>query len=103
MNYQLVLQFRGDSLENFARFENLENRLTETLGESGSFDGNDVGLHGANLFFYTADPTAAFDLMRPLLNQTESASGFTAAYRTVAEEEFHILWPMDRAGRFSLR
>jgi hypothetical protein len=103
MNYQLVLQFRGDSLENFSRLETLETRLIETLGDSISFDGNDVGLHGANLFFYTNDPASAFDRMRPLLDNTESAAGFTAAYRTVAENSFHILWPVDSAAGFNLR
>ncbi len=103
MTYQFVLQFRGDSLEKFSHLENIENRLTETIGSTGSFDGNDVGLHGANLFFYVADPAVAFKLMRPLLNDAESVAGFTAAYRTVAEEKFHTLWPADASTSFALR
>ncbi|MDD5201441.1 MAG: hypothetical protein PHC88_16745 [Terrimicrobiaceae bacterium] len=103
MDYQLVLQFHGDSLQNFSRLQNLESRLTGMFGDSEMFDGLDVGNHGANLFVYTDSPKRTFESIRPLLHEAESASGFTAAYRTVAEERFRILWPADASQDFNLR
>ena len=42
MNYQLVLQFRGDSLEDLDSTVALENELIEEFGDSADVDGHDV-------------------------------------------------------------
>jgi hypothetical protein len=39
MNYQLVLQFRGDSLADYDGMVALENELIEELGDSADVDG----------------------------------------------------------------
>jgi len=103
MAYQLVLQFHGASLENFARLGNPEDAVTDLLGPGESFDGLDVGKHGANVFVYTDEPEATFQRIRPTLRDAESVEGFTVAYRQVAAEVFRVLWPRDSAQAFHLR
>ena len=101
--YQLILQFRGASYQNFTRLDDLENRLTAALEASESFDGFDVAAHGANVFIYTSSPDGTFQRLRPIFDHAESESGFTVAYRTVAGEKFQTIWPADSTAAFSLR
>jgi hypothetical protein len=103
MDYQLILQFRGDSARQLAELKSLEDDLTETLGSSEAFDGIDASERGTNLFFYTDDPKRTLEHIRPFLKGTESAAGFSAAYRTVSREQFRNLWPPDSTLPFSLR
>jgi len=42
MDYQLVLQFRGDTLEDYDEMIALENELIEELGNSADVDGHDM-------------------------------------------------------------
>jgi hypothetical protein len=103
MNYQLILQFRGESLQNFAPLTDLEDQVEDILEKTESLDGLDAGGHGANLFVYTDNPKRTFQRIQPLLNAADLAAGFTAAYRTVADEKFRIIWPLDATAIFSLR
>lgn len=104
MNYQLVLQFRGESLQGFLATGDFEGPLGRALETSEMFDGLDHGAHGANLFVYTDDPVATLRRIRPLLGQSEDLPGFAAAYRTVSAENFRVLWPEGAsAAAFKLR
>jgi len=104
MNYQLVLQFRGESLQGFLAIGDFEGPLEKALDTSEMFDGLDHGAHGANLFVYTDDPAATLRRIRPLLGQSEDLPGFVAAYRTVSTEAFRVLWPEGTAAAvFKLR
>jgi hypothetical protein len=49
MRYQLVLQFRGDSLADYDQMIALEDRLIEDLGHSAGVDGHDCGSGEANI------------------------------------------------------
>jgi hypothetical protein len=102
MNYQLVLQFRGESLQDFPGAGNFETLLEKALGTTELFDGLDHGAHGANLFIYTDDPAATLRRIRPLLGQAQNLPGFAAAYRTVSSENFRVLWP-EAGAPFQLR
>jgi hypothetical protein len=103
VNYQLVLQFRGEALKGFLRLGDFEAPLQKEPDLWKMFDGIDHGDHGANLFFYTDRPAETLGRIRPLLGMEKMASGFVAAYRTVAQETFRILWPIDSAVTFKLR
>ena len=50
MKNQLVLQFRGDSLEDYDAMISLEDELIETLRDSAKVDGHDVGSGEVNIF-----------------------------------------------------
>jgi hypothetical protein len=60
MRYQLVLQFRGDSLADCDQMVALEDRLIEELGRSAKKDGHDCGSGETNIFIFTTDPAATF-------------------------------------------
>lgn len=103
MNYQLVLQFRGEALERFPGIGNLEASLQKELDLLEMFDGIDHGEHGANLFFYTERPNETLERIRSVLGLEKVTPGFVAACRTVAQENFRILWPVDSPLVFKLR
>jgi hypothetical protein len=56
------------------------------------FDGLDAGAHGANLF---STPATRQNPGENLLLAGPEMPDFIAAYRTVAGENFRILWPTD--------
>ncbi len=60
MKYQLVLQFRGDTLADYDAMIALEDRLREELTHSANVDGHDCGAGEANIFIFTSDPKATF-------------------------------------------
>jgi len=103
MNYQLVLQFRGEALEKFRGVGDFEAPLQKEPDLWKMFDGIDHGGHGANLFFYTARPAETLERIRPVLGLEKMVPGFVAAYRMVAQETFRILWPVDSQAIFKLR
>ena len=50
MDYQLVFQFRGDSLQDFDAMVALEDELIAELGDSANVDGHDFGAGTGNIF-----------------------------------------------------
>ena len=60
MDYQLVLQFRGDSLADYDTMVALENELIDELGDSADVDAHDVGSGEVNIFIITTDPARTF-------------------------------------------
>ena len=93
MDYQLVLQFRGDSLEDFDAIVAMEEELTAELGDLADVDGHDVGSGETNIFIFTSDPTGTFDRAKPVLARTQRLQAVTAAYRRVDGEQFTVIWP----------
>ena len=102
MQFQLVLQFRGDARAYFDRCDDPAARLATTLGDEAILDGEDVGPHGANLFLFTSDARASLMRALSVFPEAQSALGFVAAYRPVSGETFRVLWPKG-AAEFSLR
>jgi hypothetical protein len=93
MDYQLVLQFHGDSLSDFDAMVALEDELTEELGDTADVDGHDLGSGETNIFILTSDPAATFHRARPVLVRTRRLQAVTAAYRPVDGEQFTVIWP----------
>ncbi len=93
MDYQLVLQFRGDSLEDLDATVALADELIEELGESADVDGHDVGSGETNIFIFTCDPEATFHQARPVLERRQQLQSVTIAYREVEGEQFTVIWP----------
>ena len=100
MDYQLVLQFRGDSLDDFDAMVALEEELTEELGDSADVDGHDVGSGETNIFIFTSDPAGTFDSAKPVLARTQRLQAVTAAYRRVDGEQFTVIWPEGSTNEF---
>jgi len=93
VEYQLVLQFRGDSLEDLDATAALEDELTQQLGDSAEVDGHDVGSGETNIFIITSDPLATFHRTRPVLERSQRLQTVTAAYRELEGEHYTVIWP----------
>jgi hypothetical protein len=93
MKYQLVLQFRGDTIADYDTMIALENRLIEDLGHSAKVDGHDCGSGEANIFIFTQDPASTFWRVRHTLAREGRLQSVTAAYRAVDGDRFTVLWP----------
>ena len=102
MRYQLVLQFRGDTLADFDQMIALEDRLIEDLGHSADVVGHDCGSGETNIFIFTSDPTATFWRVRQTLKQEGRLDAVTAAYREATGEQFTVLWPEGSAQEFTV-
>jgi hypothetical protein len=93
MRYQIVLQFRGDTLADYDAMIALEDRLIEDLAHSAKVDGHDCGWGETNIFIFTSDPAATFWRVRQMLQREGRLQTVTAAYREVAGESYTVLWP----------
>ena len=93
MSYQLVIQFRGDAMEDYDAMIALEDELIFELGDSADVDGHDVGSGEVNIFIITSDPAATFRQVRPVLERRQSLQAATAAFRPVAGESYTVIWP----------
>lgn len=103
MKYQLVLQFRGDTLADFDEMVALEDELTRVLGNSAEVDGHDCGSGEINIFILTSDPAMSFWRIRQTLKQRGQLNSLMAAYRPVAGTEFKVIWPENTTERFSIK
>ena len=83
MDYQVVLQFRGDSLEDLDATVAMADDLIKELGDSADVDGHDVGSGETNIFIFTSDPEATFHRARPVLERRQQLQSVTVAYREV--------------------
>ena len=102
MRYQLVLQFRGDSLADYDQMVALEDRLIAELGHSARVDGHDCGSGETNIFIYTSDPPHTFWVVRQILTQEGRLEAVTVAYRDADGEEYTILWPEGAKQEFTV-
>jgi hypothetical protein len=102
VRYQLVLQFRGDTLADYDQMIAVERRLTEELGDSADVDGHDVGSGETNIFIFTDDPAATFRRAKPLLQSMDRLEAVTAAFRDVDGEQYSVIWPEGSAEEFNV-
>ena len=102
MRYQLVLQFRGDSLADYDEMIALEDRLIEELGHSAKVDGHDCGSGETNIFIHTDDPEVTFWAVRQVLQQESRLAAVTAAYRELHGERYKVLWPEGATQEFTV-
>jgi hypothetical protein len=100
MDYQLVLQFRGNDLLEFDALVNLEDKLQELVEPIADVDGHDLGSGEANIFVLTADPVATFERVKPLLSDESLLNKVGVAYRNVRSDVFTVIWPEGSAQTF---
>lgn len=102
MEYQLVIQVKGESLNDFDAIVELEDFLIDTVGDSADVDGHDFGSGEANIFIITSDPLATFSLLKHDLETKEILSECTIAHRELDGEEYTVIWPEDFSGIFTV-
>lgn len=93
MKYQLVLQFPSDAFETERAVEAFEQDLIKVLGEDGYVDGIDLGRNEIRFFVFSADPSATFQRVTPLLERRDLLDAVTVAQRQSDSEEYTVLWP----------
>lgn len=102
MEYQLIIQFPAESLEDFDALIDLEERLIEAVGSTADIDGHDFGSGEANIFIFTSDPSATFDLLRDQLKHQNIIEKCKVAYRESDGEQYTVLWPTDFNEEFTV-
>lgn len=95
MQYQLVLQFSGDSLRDYGAMLALEDDLIQEFGDDG-VDGHDIGSGETNIFIVTSEPEIAFHRAKAVLERSQLLGAVVAAYRPVGAQTFTVLWPTHR-------
>ena len=100
MRYQLVLQFRGHSLDDLDAIIALEDSLIEPLAGVAEVDGHDIGSGEANVFIFTPDPIGTFDAIRPILDRAKLLTAVTAAYRSDSGSTYTVVWPAQSTHAF---
>src|SRR5580658_3053620 len=102
MRYQLVLQFRGDSLADLEALVVLEDRLISDLGRSAEVDGHDIGSGQANIFIFTSDPALTFWRVRQMLQREGRLQNVTAAHRPIDGNDYTVICPKESDVPFSI-
>jgi hypothetical protein len=102
MEYQLVLQFSGDSINDLDDIVTLENHLIEILGSEADVDGHDIGSGQANIFIFTSDPAFTFESTKKILEHKGLLRTVTAAYREIDDDNYIVVWPKDSRIKFEI-
>ena len=102
MRYQLILQFRGDSLADYDQMFALEDRLIEEFGHSAKVVGHDSASGETNIFIFTSDPAATFWRVRQTLHREGCLESVTAAHRPVDGERHTVIWPEGSTQEFKV-
>lgn len=108
--WQLVLQFRSESIESFDRMIELEERLAALIEPEHTWDGHDSGSGTVNFFVFTDEVTDAFKRLALELRNAAILDDCVVAYRKrdVTEEElisddlYKVIWPQPFSGRFEV-
>jgi hypothetical protein len=99
--FQLVLEFGGDSPDNFERVLAVQEKLEERL-KSGEVDGNDVGQGIVNIFIITNQPKKCFQEALKLIDASEPLPR-AAAYRDLDHDNYVRVWPEGDETPFKLK
>ncbi len=96
MKYQLVIQFSGESEDDFEHLIEIEDELEEKLTSASEVDGHDFGSGEMNIFILTNEPVETFKQVKTIIaEKDDDLSVMRAAYRDIESEVFTILWPND--------
>jgi len=96
--YQLVLQFRATSIEDFDRLIAFETILLDSLPPLGEVDGHDFGKDEFNIFVVTDRPVEAFDAAELLRRKELFECSPVVAYRELLAEDYIVLSPKGYEG-----
>jgi hypothetical protein len=102
MDYQLVLQLRGDDCLDFDAMVSLEDEIQQIVEPIAEVDGHDVGSGEMNIFILTADPVATFERVKPLLSAASLLDKASVAYRELRSDDFTVLWSTSSTGTFGV-
>jgi hypothetical protein len=102
LKYQLVLQFQGDSLDDYDAMIALEDDLIAELQGVAEVDGHDMGSGEANIFILTTDPRGTFERAKPVLKRRDCLETTTAAYRATDGENYTMIWPEGSSDAFRI-
>jgi hypothetical protein len=102
LKYQLVLQFQGDSLDDYDAMIALEDDLIAELQGVAEVDGHDMGSGEANIFILTTDPRETFERAKHVLKRRDCLETTTAAYRATDGENYTMIWPEDSCDAFRI-
>ena len=100
-DWQLVIEFSGDSPEQFEKIVALEEEMDASL-ISGEVDGNDVGSGVVNLFILTKSPNKCFSEALVYVEKhglRPSAAGVRERHKS----DYIRLWPKGEKAPFTLR
>jgi hypothetical protein len=90
--FLLVIQLPINSVGDFDRMVEAEERIDALLKGLGQVDGHDAGSGEGNIFIFTDHPELAFQKALPCLEEPVRELA-RAAYRETEGETFTILWP----------
>ncbi len=99
--YQLVLEFHGDSQDEFEQVVAIEKKLNGAL-KTGQVDGNDVGQGIANIFIITEEPQRCFEEVMQHIGQTKLQPA-AAGFRNLDKDGYQRVWPMGDLTPFKLK
>lgn len=102
MEYQLVLQFSGDSFDDFDHIVTLEDKLIEALGCDADVDGHDIGSDQVNIFIFTSEPEIAFETAKQIIEHAGLIKTTIAAYRETDGEKYNVIWPKGSNHNFEI-
>ncbi len=100
MDYQVILQFRGDSMSDYDTMVSLENELAEHLGDNADVDGHDSGSGETNVFIQTSDLENTLKTAKAVLESSHLLDRVTVAYRRLHDEIYTVDWPDGFVGHF---
>jgi|SRR5437868_3142669 len=102
MNYQLVIKFWRESLEDETFLPIIQDELKAALGDAAKLDGYDVSDKEINLFVVTPDPKRSFRRIKTVLESRGVMQGVSAASRLVGGAQFTSIWPARATRKFRL-
>ena len=102
MRYQLILQWRGSTIEDYDAIVGLEEELIRILSATARVDGHDLGSGEANIFILTADPRHTFRQAMPALDRSGRLQNVKAAFREVGSDFLTMIWPEGSNEKFTI-
>ena len=100
--FQLALQFSGQTLADYDAMIQLERQITLLLRSTATVAGHDMSAHGKSIFIHTPVPEKTFESCKPLLASVRALDGLTAAYRSFDGSDYEVLWPVQFEGQFAV-
>jgi hypothetical protein len=86
----------------FDELVGLEARLESVLS-SDEIDGHDLGSNEANIFVLTEHPATALEVCIPVITAAGLLAKFSAGYRSLDQDEYARVWPVNDVAPFTVR